>query len=375
MKDVYPITEECLDLAKYIGLPLSLLNPTEIEKRKLSIRKKLSAIGRLDVQCSPFTVLEEFDIHCRANVYVEATVPDPQASTVSSKVAHPGVSCKSYNKKKSNVTDTGTSGQKPKSTLIQLVLEAVFESPDCMLQVGQVYTVLQKKYPYFQHLKRSPLLSWKSSVRHALYQKWFCKVTFLSEFINCHGNYWAYVPDNQCKLPPSIGEILPSKKQSLTVPVEKSEVSQSAATVHDIQEDDDQEVSDVSSASSACPGKSQEGDQSPTVPEPRQWTAGDESSDAEMSEYEFRSPEVKGSLDTTLNELNAISQSTESDDDHDIDNGKGSQTSSESDHYWIPYKVELSNDHTLFDFLPAFNTEEDHLFNFDTCVPCQTEQS
>ena len=45
------------DLAKYIGLPLSLLNPPEIEKRKLSIRKKLAAIGRLDMQCSPFTIV------------------------------------------------------------------------------------------------------------------------------------------------------------------------------------------------------------------------------------------------------------------------------------------------------------------------------
>ena len=41
-----------------------------------------------------------------------------------------------------------------------------------------------------------------------------------------------------------------------------------------------------------------------------------------MSEYEFKSPEVKGSLDTTLNELNAISQSTESDND-DMEDGKG----------------------------------------------------
>ncbi|CAH1785469.1 unnamed protein product, partial [Owenia fusiformis] len=98
----------------------------------------------------------------------------------------------------STVLPEGTKLIKPPNKLVEIVAQAIDGSPDKLLQVQQVYSVLQNKYPYFRYMDKSAITSWRSSIRHALYQKWFVKVPFTTDLINCKGSYWClnkmYIP-------------------------------------------------------------------------------------------------------------------------------------------------------------------------------------
>ncbi|XP_063400476.1 uncharacterized protein LOC134685039 isoform X2 [Mytilus trossulus] len=84
----------------------------------------------------------------------------------------------------------GTRLYRPPDKLVELVADAITESPDGMLQVPQIYTVLMNKYPYFRYMDKSAVTSWRSSVRHALFQKWFRKVKFTTPEISSKGCFW-----------------------------------------------------------------------------------------------------------------------------------------------------------------------------------------
>ncbi|XP_041365712.1 uncharacterized protein LOC121380801 [Gigantopelta aegis] len=92
---------------------------------------------------------------------------------------------------KTQILPEGTKLLKPPSKLVELVAQSIDESPDGMLQVQQIYTVLQNRFPYFRYMDKSAISSWRSSVRHALYQKWFQKIKFSLESINSKGCFWS----------------------------------------------------------------------------------------------------------------------------------------------------------------------------------------
>uniref|UniRef100_T1J3E0 Fork-head domain-containing protein n=1 Tax=Strigamia maritima TaxID=126957 RepID=T1J3E0_STRMM len=86
----------------------------------------------------------------------------------------------------------GTKLTKPMTKLVELVARVIFHSPNGMLQVQQVYVALQNRYPYFRFMHKTAINSWKSSIRHALYQKWFYKVKIVTGFhADSKGCYWA----------------------------------------------------------------------------------------------------------------------------------------------------------------------------------------
>ncbi|XP_067124694.1 uncharacterized protein [Centruroides vittatus] len=77
----------------------------------------------------------------------------------------------------------GTKLIKPKKKLVALVADVLYNSPEGILPVQQIYSALQKRYPYFLFMNKNAVNSWKSSVRHAIFQKWFFKMKI------CNGNY------------------------------------------------------------------------------------------------------------------------------------------------------------------------------------------
>ncbi|KAH7935253.1 hypothetical protein HPB52_004952 [Rhipicephalus sanguineus] len=76
----------------------------------------------------------------------------------------------------SSLLPVGTVVRRPSVKLVQLVAQAIHESPHRVLRVTHVYAALQNKYPYYKLLDKKGISSWKSSVRHALFQKWFIKL-------------------------------------------------------------------------------------------------------------------------------------------------------------------------------------------------------
>ncbi|KAH8020159.1 hypothetical protein HPB51_025040 [Rhipicephalus microplus] len=76
----------------------------------------------------------------------------------------------------SSLLPVGTVVRRPSTKLVQLIAQAIHESPHRMLRVTHAYAALQSKYPYYKLLDKGGINSWKSSVRHALFQKWFVKV-------------------------------------------------------------------------------------------------------------------------------------------------------------------------------------------------------
>ena len=90
----------------------------------------------------------------------------------------------------SHILPKGTRLLKPPNKLVELVAQAINDSPDGLLQVHQIYALLQNKYPYFRYMEKSAINSWRSSIRHALYQKWFRKIHLKKESINSKGCYW-----------------------------------------------------------------------------------------------------------------------------------------------------------------------------------------
>lgn len=189
------------------------------ENRKKSIKAKL--LIRKEYLLSQE---EGQDIHTRAELYAITTVPEPKYCILPTdgsaprpqamfpdfhkECMYPPVQKKrrrNYGTTNCYVTHhnyedmfdntkmlpIGTQLVKPPTKLVELVAQAISGSPDGLLQVQQIYTFLQNKYPFFRYMDRVAINSWRSSIRHALYQKWFRKIRFDSSFISSKGCYWA----------------------------------------------------------------------------------------------------------------------------------------------------------------------------------------
>ncbi|KAH7971172.1 hypothetical protein HPB49_019936 [Dermacentor silvarum] len=85
------------------------------------------------------------------------------------------VVCKAQSGRWSSRLPVGTVVRRPSVKLVQLVAQAIHESPHRVLRVTHVYAALQNRYPYYRLQDKKVISSWKSSVRHALFQKWFMK--------------------------------------------------------------------------------------------------------------------------------------------------------------------------------------------------------
>ncbi|KAH7971415.1 hypothetical protein HPB49_023644 [Dermacentor silvarum] len=85
------------------------------------------------------------------------------------------VVCKAQSGRWSSRLPVGTVVRRPSVKLVQLVAQAIHESPHRVLRVSHVYAALQNRYPYYRIQDKNGISSWKSSVRHALFQKWFMK--------------------------------------------------------------------------------------------------------------------------------------------------------------------------------------------------------
>ncbi|KAH7970858.1 hypothetical protein HPB49_016198 [Dermacentor silvarum] len=85
------------------------------------------------------------------------------------------VVCKPQSGRWSSRLPVGTVVRRPSVKLVQLVAQAIHESPHRVLRVSHVYAALQNRYPYYRIQDKNAISSWKSSVRHALFQKWFMK--------------------------------------------------------------------------------------------------------------------------------------------------------------------------------------------------------
>ncbi|XP_049514229.1 forkhead box protein G1-like [Dermacentor silvarum] len=93
--------------------------------------------------------------------------------------AHPPderVVCKPQSGRWSSLLPVGTVVRRPSVKLVQLVAQAIHESPHRVLRVTQVYAALQNRYPYYRLLDTKSIRSWKSSVRNTLLRKWFMKL-------------------------------------------------------------------------------------------------------------------------------------------------------------------------------------------------------
>ncbi|KAH8019211.1 hypothetical protein HPB51_018194 [Rhipicephalus microplus] len=92
----------------------------------------------------------------------------------------------------SSLLPVGTVVRRPSTKLVQLIAQAIHESPHRVLRVTHVYAALQSKYPYYKLLDKEGINIWKSSVRHALFQKWFVKVcpTSVCKNIRHRRHFW-----------------------------------------------------------------------------------------------------------------------------------------------------------------------------------------
>ncbi|XP_060082915.1 uncharacterized protein LOC132562201 [Ylistrum balloti] len=213
LNDMRDVEEECL----------------KKEERRKSIREKLER-----GQEYLFTKLEERDIHDRAEIYSMSVSPDEDyyvppdeqnsdtiILTTNGRNRHRSFQLPKKRKRRNYMSDSvfltyrsecdpydnshklplGSKLIRPPDKLVELVGQAIDGSPDGLLQVPQIYTVVQNRYPFFRYMDRSALSSWRSSIRHALYQKWFRKIRFGTHAINTKGCYWAnnhtYVPVNR----------------------------------------------------------------------------------------------------------------------------------------------------------------------------------
>ncbi|KAH8035482.1 hypothetical protein HPB51_005717 [Rhipicephalus microplus] len=93
----------------------------------------------------------------------------------------------------SSLLPVGTVVRRPSTKLVQLVAQAIHESPLHLLRVTHVYAALQNRYPYYKLLDNRGINSWKSSVRHALFQKWFVKLcprSKMSDSLRSKSYFW-----------------------------------------------------------------------------------------------------------------------------------------------------------------------------------------
>ncbi|ELU05126.1 hypothetical protein CAPTEDRAFT_228129 [Capitella teleta] len=222
------VKSDLKDLACIIGISSSDLSPKQIQIRKGTIQLK-TQISRFP----DFTLEEEYDIHSRAECYVDQIKADPQhyisADDFMENMGHDVESV---------CLPNGVQLIKPTEKLVELVAHAIHCSPDQMLQVQQVYTALQKRFPFFQCLDKSCLTSWRSSIRHALFQKWFHKLIFQCAEISSRGCYWTINRDHRPKewnLPPPITD---ENREEEPFDVETWTIQCSSQTEHVPETDD-----------------------------------------------------------------------------------------------------------------------------------------
>ncbi|XP_064479473.1 uncharacterized protein LOC135392679 isoform X2 [Ornithodoros turicata] len=175
-------------------------------------RRYASRTASTTQECCPVIITEEreSDILERAHDYVTSIKPDPStvvfhgtsgplgAPTSHQRRSARGTTHRRKRQSYSNVDQyvvtashwdkcglpPGTTVLRPVEKLVQLVAQAIYSSPHGLLRVHHIYMALQKKYPYFTFLQKKALSSWKSSIRHALFQKWFIKFRIASN-LNC----------------------------------------------------------------------------------------------------------------------------------------------------------------------------------------------
>ncbi|XP_077508825.1 uncharacterized protein LOC144120286 [Amblyomma americanum] len=70
----------------------------------------------------------------------------------------------------------GTCLRRPPGFLVQHIANVIHKSPRQMLRVQHIYEALRNKFPFFRFVDKDAHATFKSSVRHALFQRWFIKV-------------------------------------------------------------------------------------------------------------------------------------------------------------------------------------------------------
>ncbi|KAH3884965.1 hypothetical protein DPMN_008951 [Dreissena polymorpha] len=222
------LSDSSLSRAKASKMSHSVEEAFEIiEKRKENIRAKL-----LFRKEHLLTQEEEQDIHTRADLYAITALPENSCFVLPENAPSPVSESKFFEqedemcitphrkKRRRNYGNTdcyvnyhnhedifdntkmlplGTKLLKPSTKLVEMVAQTITGSPDGLLQVQQIYTYLQNKYPFFRYMDRVAVNSWRSSIRHALYQKWFRKIRFGLSFSNSKGCYWAINNKNNPK--------------------------------------------------------------------------------------------------------------------------------------------------------------------------------
>ncbi|XP_052802309.1 uncharacterized protein LOC128232658 [Mya arenaria] len=212
-------------------------NKTNVTSNSLKSRYIEEALEAIELRCTSrknsirakillrkehlLTKEEEQDIHTKADLFAITTVPDPRFFVLPKDDPFPlptlesqKQTCLSPSRKKrrrnygntdcyvyfhnhddvfdnTKMLPLSTRLIKPPTKLVELVAQAVTSSPDGLLQVQQIYTFLQNKYPFFRYMDKIAVNSWRSSIRHALYQKWFRKIRFDVSYISSKGCYWA----------------------------------------------------------------------------------------------------------------------------------------------------------------------------------------
>ncbi|XP_077500147.1 uncharacterized protein LOC144110949 [Amblyomma americanum] len=70
----------------------------------------------------------------------------------------------------------GTCLRRPSGFLVQHIANVIHNSPRRMLRTSHIYEALRNKFPFYRFVDKDGQATWKSSVRHALSQRWFIKV-------------------------------------------------------------------------------------------------------------------------------------------------------------------------------------------------------
>ncbi|XP_077500146.1 uncharacterized protein LOC144110948 [Amblyomma americanum] len=81
----------------------------------------------------------------------------------------------------------GTCLRRPSGFLVQHIANVIHNSPRRMLRTSHIYEALRNKFPFYRFMDKDGQDTWKSSVRHALFQRWFIKVPSS----NARNSFWS----------------------------------------------------------------------------------------------------------------------------------------------------------------------------------------
>ncbi|XP_049514389.1 uncharacterized protein LOC119432521 [Dermacentor silvarum] len=129
------------------------------------------------------------------------------------------VVCEAQSGRWSSLLPLGTVVRRPSVKLVQLVAQAIHESPHRVLRVTHVYAALQNRYPFYMLQDKKRIRSWKSSVRHALFQKWFMKLRPTSgiyETVQPRSFFWGLNYSNRphdWQMPPGLPRLFTADRQ------------------------------------------------------------------------------------------------------------------------------------------------------------------